>query len=224
MVKGAQSIVKVLNLLELFSQSSAELSVLEVATALKMPKPTAHRLLSALVERGYARQGRPGGPYALGPRIIALASAYNASQPISRVAYPHMEALRKKLNETVGLYVRLNNTSRVLIERLESSHPMQVVMAPGVPMPLNAGAGGRVLGIDGKAMKSGSVIVTREERIPNACGIAAPILDHDGEIVAALDVAGPLDRFTPTAVKRYSGEVARTALLISKDLGYNRRA
>ena len=39
-----------------------------------------------------------------------------------------------------------------------------------------------------------------------------------------LDVAGPLDRFTPTAVKRYSGEVARTAGLISKDLGYNSRA
>ena len=218
-VGGAQSVVKVLNLLELFIQRSAELTVAEVAAAMKIPRPTAHRLLSVLFDRGYVRQARAGGPYALGPRIIALASAYNASQPISRIALPHMEALRKKLNETVGLYVRLNKTSRILLERVESSHPMQVVMMPGVPMPLT-GAGGKALTRNPEDRRKNDVIVTREERVPNACGVAAPIFDHDGSIVASIDVSGPLDRFTRTSVLRYSREVSRTASAISRELGF----
>jgi hypothetical protein len=44
--------------------------------------------------------------------------------------------LRKAINETVGLYVRYSDNARVLIERLESSHAMQGVMTPGVPMAL----------------------------------------------------------------------------------------
>jgi DNA-binding IclR family transcriptional regulator len=217
---GAQSVVKVLNLLELFVQGSPEMTVAEVSAALKMPKPTAHRLLSVLCERGYLRQGHAGGPYGLGPRVLALSSAYSASQPISRIALPHLEVLRKKLDETVGLYVRVNNNSRILIERLQSSHAMQIVMSRGVPMPLNVGAGGRVLASDPEQARRAGVIVTREERVPNACGIAAAVFDHEGLIVAAIDVAGPLERFTPAAVKRYSAEVSRTASAISKALGY----
>jgi IclR family KDG regulon transcriptional repressor len=219
---GAQSVGKVLNLLELFINGPDEMTVAEVSAQMKIPKPTAHRLLSVLCERGYLRQQRAGGAYSLGPGVIALASAYSSSQPISKTALPHMEALLKKLDETVGLYVRVNDVSRVLIERLPSSHAMQIVMPPGIPMPLNVGAGGRVLATSTKHPPECGVIVTREERVPNACGVAAPIFDRDGLIVAAIDVAGPLERFTPSAIKRYKTEVLRTANAISKALGYVR--
>jgi DNA-binding IclR family transcriptional regulator len=61
--------------------------------------------------------------------------------------------------------------------------------------------------------------VTKEERVPNACGIAAPIFDHDGHVVAALDVAGPLERFQAAAIARYKRELLKTAATISRDLG-----
>ena len=195
------------------------MTVGEVAKAAGLPKATAHRLLAVLRERGYTRQAESGGAYALGPRITALAAAYAASQSISRAALPHMHNLRSRLNETVGLYVRFNDDSRMLIERLESSHPMQVVMPPGVPMPLGIGAGGKILACNDQAARKIGVVVTKEERIPNACGIAAPIFDHDGHVVAAIDVSGPLDRFRAPAIARYKRELLKTAAAISRDLG-----
>jgi DNA-binding IclR family transcriptional regulator len=218
-VAGAQSIARTLTVLELFTPQRTEMTVADVAKAAKLPKATAHRLLAALRERGYMRQETGGGPYSLGPRVTALAAAYAASQSISRAALPHMHALRSRLNETVGLYVRLNEDSRVLIERLESSHPMQVVMPRGVPMPLGVGAGGKVLASDDEAARRGGTIVTKEERVPNACGIAAPIFDDRGHVVGALDVSGPLDRFPAPAIVRYKRDILKTAAAISRDLG-----
>ena len=218
-VTGAQSITRMLMVLELFTPQRTEMTVADVAKAAKLPKPTAHRLLAALRERGYMRQEVRGGAYALGPRVTALAAAYSASQSISRAALPHMHALRGRLNETVGLYVRLNENARVLIERLESSHPMQVVMPRGVPMPLGVGAGGKVLACNDAAARTVGAIVTKEERIPNACGIAAPIFDHAGHVVGALDVSGPLDRFSASAITRYKRDILKTAHAISRDLG-----
>lgn len=218
-VAGAQSITRTLTILELFTPQRTEMTVADVAKAAKLPKPTAHRLLAALRERGYMRQETTGGPYALGPRITALSAAYSASQSVSRAALPHMQALRARLNETVGLYVLFNEHSRVLIERLESSHPMQVVMPRGVPMPLGVGAGGKVLACDDAKARRVGAIVTKEERIPNACGIAAPIFDHDGQVVAALDISGPLERFPAAAIVRYKRDILKAAGAISRDLG-----
>jgi DNA-binding IclR family transcriptional regulator len=130
-----------------------------------------------------------------------------------------MYALCARVNETVGLYVRSNEHSRVLIERVESSHPMQVVMPRGVAMPLGVGAGGRVLASDDASARAAGAIVTKEERVPNACGIAAAIFDHRGRVVAALDVSGPLDRFSASAIARYKRDVGKTAAAISRDLG-----
>jgi DNA-binding IclR family transcriptional regulator len=195
------------------------MTVAEVATASKLPKSTAHRLLSVLRDCGYMRQDAENGAYALGPRVATLAAAYAASQSLTRTARPHMEALRRTINETVGLYVRYSDNARVLIERLESSHAMQVVMTPGVPMPLGVGAGGRVLAFSDREARKTGVVITKEERIPNSCGIAAPIFDNAGHVIGAIDVAGPLDRFTPAALRKYEREIKKTAAAISRDLG-----
>jgi DNA-binding IclR family transcriptional regulator len=124
-----------------------------------------------------------------------------------------------RLNETVGLHVRFNENARVLIEHLESSHPMQVVMPRGVPMPLGIGAGGKVLASNDDTARRIGEVVTKEERIPNACGIPAAIFDHEGHVIGAIDVAGPLDRFGTAAIARYKREFLKTATAISRDLG-----
>lgn len=214
---GAQSVERALSLLELFTPRRSTLTIAEIASQLKIPKSSVHRLLAVLRRRGYARQLRLGGSYGLGPRTVALALAYRASHPLASAAVPHMESLRQKINETVGLYVRHNDT-RVLIERLESSHAMQVMVTPGEPMPL-AGAAGRILAMDNADARETEVAVTRGERVPNSCGIAAPIFDHEGQVVAAIDISGPVDRFHEDAIRRYSREVARTARAISATLG-----
>jgi IclR family transcriptional regulator, acetate operon repressor len=47
------------------------------------------------------------------------------------------------------------------------------------------------------AIRKAGVAFTRDELVMGASGIAAPILDNDGNIAAVLLVAGPTDRFQP---------------------------
>jgi IclR family KDG regulon transcriptional repressor len=54
-----------------------------------------------------------------------------------------------------------------------------------------------------------------------AAGVAAPIFDQQGAIVAALTISGPVQRFTPEAVARYSRAALRVAAQISHGMGYN---
>lgn len=216
---GAQSILRAISLLELFIPQKTELTVADAAAALGISRSSAHRLLNVLRQRGYIRQERRGGKYALGPRIVALAAAYRSSQLLSKVALPHMQQLLTKLNETVGLYVRQNDSARVLIERLESTHAMQVVMAAGEPMPLGIGATGRLLEMSDADARAAGIVITHGERVPNARAIAAPIFDHEGKLVGAIDVCGPIGRFPMTAVRQYAKDVRATAEAISQALG-----
>lgn len=217
---GARSVVRALRVLELFTVDRVVLTLAAVAEALDVPRPTAHRLLITLLGRGYVRQEVPGGAYALGARVLALAQAYEASEPLTRAALPAMHDLLAKTGESVALHIRQSEDTRMCLHRIESAHPMQIVIPIGQPMPLQHGAAGRVLRLPADEARRGEAIVSRGERVPNACGIAAPIVDHRGTLVAALDISGPLDRFPPAATARYRKAVMAAARRISQTLGY----
>ena len=217
---GARSVVRALRVLELFTVERSAMTNAAVAEALAVSRPTAHRLLVTLLDRGYVRQERAGGPYGLGARVLALADAYEASEPLAGAALPHMQALLAKTGQSVALHIRQGADVRMCVRRLESPHPMQIVIPVGQAMPLRAGAAGRILRLDDGEARRGKAIVSRGERVPNACGIAAPVVDHRGTLVAAIDISGPLDRFPPTVMARYEKAVSPAAKQISIALGY----
>lgn len=217
--EGAQTVARAAALLELYTPERRDLSVGEAAAALGLAKSTAHRLLATLRDCGFLRQDQRSGRYALGAKVLMLARVYNADHDVPRVARPFMQRLLGEINETVALYVR-EGSARYCIERIESSHDMRLVVRVGQRMPLERGAAGKILSMpDAEAQRAGAVI-TRAERVPNACGIAAPILDAHGHVVAALDISGPLDRFPEEQAKRYAERVAVAAGEISAVLGY----
>jgi IclR family KDG regulon transcriptional repressor len=50
--------------------------------------------------------------------------------------------------------------------------------------------------------------------------VAAPIRNGYGEVIAALSVAGPLQRLTPDSLKRFARPTVEAGLTISRRLGY----
>ena len=64
--------------------------------------------------------------------------------------------------------------------------------------------------------------VSYGEWIDDAAGVAAPILDQNGEVVAALTISGPILRFNSEKVSQYCQEVKRVAAQISESMGYGR--
>lgn len=59
-----------------------------------------------------------------------------------------------------------------------------------------------------------------QEEVPNVAGVASPLFDHAGEVVAVLTVTGPLQRFRAEARTRIAPHLLAAARQISQQLGY----
>jgi DNA-binding IclR family transcriptional regulator len=64
--------------------------------------------------------------------------------------------------------------------------------------------------------------VSVSEWIEDAAGVAAPIFNQRGEVIAALSISGPTQRFTKETIRRYGEEVKTAAARISESMGYSR--
>ena len=65
--------------------------------------------------------------------------------------------------------------------------------------------------------------VSYGEWILDASGVAAPIFDRNGEVLAALTISGPTQRFQGDVLPDYIEKVKRVARVISVGMGYRGR-
>lgn len=68
-------------------------------------------------------------------------------------------------------------------------------------------------------VRRAGVCVNVEEIVPGACGIAAPILDREGAVVAACAIGGPTDRVRPR-LGELAAHVKATAETIARRLDW----
>lgn len=69
-------------------------------------------------------------------------------------------------------------------------------------------------------IRSQGYAVSKGEWLAEASGIAAPIFDQDGEVIASLVISGPTQRFSEETIARYIPEVTRVASEVSRAMGY----
>jgi DNA-binding IclR family transcriptional regulator len=62
--------------------------------------------------------------------------------------------------------------------------------------------------------------VVHEEFEEGFSGIAAPIFDHAGQVVASLSVSGPTYRLEPGVIEGFLGPLRETARCISIEMGF----
>lgn len=144
-----------LDILESFSLAAPELSLGELAERTQLPKPTALRLLSVLVQRGYVDWLPVVERYRLGVRTFEAGSVYLQSTSIEAEAEPYMRQLADATGQTANLGI---------LDRGQVVH-IQVV-APDRPVRYWATVGKRedahVSGL-GKVLMSGLPEEEREE-------------------------------------------------------------
>ena len=108
----------------------------------RIPKATAQRLLDVLERRGYVQKER--GRYALAVGTVRLARGFLAGDNLATVAMPVLQQLTALSGETCGLYIR-QGFDRILVQRVESPHPLRHHTPIGERLPLHLGASGHVL-------------------------------------------------------------------------------
>jgi len=71
-----------------------------------------------------------------------------------------------------------------------------------------------------RIIRSQGYAVSHREWTVDASGIAAPIFNQRGKMIAALTVSGPTQRFNPEKLSRITSACTRTAKQVSSLLGY----
>ena len=94
---------RTLGVLELLSAHARGLQLYEIAESLQIPRSATHRVLAALIERGYVRQERQHGAYQLTARIASLAFTFLAGSGVTDFAQPVLDRLAAEAGELVRL-------------------------------------------------------------------------------------------------------------------------
>ncbi|UOF90858.1 IclR family transcriptional regulator [Fodinisporobacter ferrooxydans] len=239
-----RAVERALDILLCFTGTESELGLSEISKQVGLHKSTVHRLLASLESRGFIRKHPQSEKYRLGWSVLELVKHAFQSNELASIVLPEMVQLRDRINETISLYIRAGH-ERIRIQAVESHHPIRSVANIGHRFPLYIGASGKVLLAFSDDSVRQSVFlemnerfsktelekqlndiqekgfaVSIEEREPGGAAVAAPILDRHGQLIAALSVSGPVDRFHAQAVEQFSKEVIAAAEQISKMLLY----
>jgi DNA-binding IclR family transcriptional regulator len=239
-----------LAVLEVLGNAREPLPFAAIVEATKRPKGSVHRMLATLVNTGFVVQHPETAEYALTLKLWRLGIAAVRGLEIVKIALPWEERLVATTDETVHLAVLDPSGDVVYISKVESPRSIRVQTQIGQLSPswctatgrsmlaFNSSVADRVLSqplkprtaktvTDPKRIRAAlsdvaakGYAVTKSENHIEMGGIAAPIRDHTGNVIAACGVAIPAFRMDRQLIDRCIPEVVRTAEAISAELGY----
>ena len=98
------STLRCLKMLELLAEEPFELSFSELAARLDIPKASAHRLCTTLIEANLITQEPATRRYMLNSHALWIGSGYLRHSPLYRAAFFPMQELARQVPGTVQLY------------------------------------------------------------------------------------------------------------------------
>ena len=141
---GTQTLIRGLRVLEAMAHQDRPIGVGELSRLVELPKSTVQRLLRTLDQEGWAQMSsEPVTRWQLSPRMLALARLGAPSRPLREVALPHLTALGERTGETIHFSVPDRDVQLVLIERVDSVHPVRTFNAIGATTALHASSSGK---------------------------------------------------------------------------------
>jgi IclR family KDG regulon transcriptional repressor len=231
------------------SQTEDSMSIQALATQLGLTKSNAHRTLQTLAHAGYAVRDEASGNYRGTLKLFELGAKQLARLDVRPLASPTMRRLADRTEETVHLSV-LDGDTVIYIDKLDSPQPVRAYSVVGGRAPAYCVATGKallafqpedylacrvselkkftsltitdhaVLQVElGRVARSGFA-VNRGEWHETVGGVASPIFDGLGAVVAAIGISGPLERLGPKRIKALIPDVLRAGADISRAMGY----
>ena len=231
---GSGTVDKAVRVLSVLHQAKAPLALAELARALGIPKPTAHRLLASLLNASLVEQ-HADARYALGMGLVRLGLGALALDPIVRAAELELERAASELGETFFL-VKARAGRLVVLSKVEGTGMLRVAPDVGAEVPVDVTASGRLymglapelLAGNPSARRVSAALVKRAalrgydvneaEWLPGLTVIAAPILVH-GELRGCVTCAGPEVRLRGAELKKAISATRGVAQRVSRSLG-----
>ena len=124
---GVQSLSRALDLLEVMADAGEPVALSQLAADTGLPLATIHRLVRALLDRGYVRQDA-NRRYSLGPGLLRLGDA--ANRMVASWAVPQLRQLVREIGETANLAM-FDQDSVVYLAQVPSPHSMRMFTEVG---------------------------------------------------------------------------------------------
>ncbi|KAA1056720.1 IclR family transcriptional regulator [Azospirillum argentinense] len=135
---------RVLALLDAVAGAGQPMAVKDIAEKLALPKPTAHRLIAMLEERGFLARPIDGRQVTVGPKLRTLALNTLRSSLAQTPSHARLRALSLELGETCNIGV-LEGGDVVYLDRVEvEGWPLRLEFGVGSRVPLHCTAMGKL--------------------------------------------------------------------------------
>jgi len=247
--RGASVIVNAIAVLRCFSVAEPVLGVTEIAARVGMHKSTVSRILATLEQEELVERDSDSRRYRLGLGLIAVAGPLLAEMEERKVAYPVLRQLTERTKETSALMVwngRESMCVEQIASPLQVKHTaplgasyhdalsasVQVFLAlepeervramlrdgtisyPGLDEPA---AEAYILRL-AEAARRGYATNYGESSLDEV-GVASPVYDHRGNVVAAVMIPAPRYRVSPETLQALGEACLGAARRVTTRLG-----
>jgi DNA-binding IclR family transcriptional regulator len=251
---SVQSVERAAAILRLLAEEDEPTGLAQIASALGLAKGTVHGILHTLQDVGFVEQEVSGGPYRVATEVFRLGWTKHDPNELRSKALNWTDALAARTGESARVAAFVGGRAQVAHHVFRGDGGTQVLVTGSV-VPLHASALGKVLlAFDPGAVRSiakaplpaltgrtitDRLVLQRElaeirdlgwagsvgEVEPAVAGIAAPIRDRGGYVVAVVGIEGSVERVCDDRLRPRTGlvtQVMRAGRSISRELGHGR--
>ncbi|WP_227873236.1 IclR family transcriptional regulator [Brachybacterium ginsengisoli] len=246
---GVQSVERAAQVLEILARDG-RCGVGRIAQELGVHQSTASRLVAALVQHDLVERPVEGGPVQLGIGILRLAAATRPRLDLAAQGGPVCDALAERLGETVNLAVYRSGAAVNVYQAqghrtvalhnwvgdatvLHATSSGKILLAHLAEERREAVLAGSLERFTPRTLTDPAVLrmqlseageqgwaLAEEEFEEGLNAVAAEIRGAEGDVVAALSVAGPAYRLSRVRLPEIASEVQAAAAEISRRLGH----
>ncbi|MFX3622520.1 MAG: IclR family transcriptional regulator [Ectobacillus sp.] len=241
-----KTVLKSLQILNLFLDHE-QLSFQEIVQLSRLPKTSAHRMVSSLEDMGFLSRNMDG-KYELGLLFLQFGHLVAERLNIRKVALPIMRRLKEETGEAVNLVVRDDNEA-IYIEKVDTTERLRVYTQIGRRAPLYGGACPRILlaflpeqereryieqtelisyanqTITDKQVlrdvlrdcRKNGFSISHSELENDSSAIGAPIFNYESRAVAGISVVGAEIRFRN---EQYAQNLVAKVTEAARDISY----
>ncbi len=225
----SQTLARGLRLLDLIANGNEGVPVRDLVAKMGLPRTIVQRLLNTLEAEGYLERHPSQSGYRLAIKLWSLGCNAIHRLGVREIARPYLEELSRRTNEVAKLGV-LDGDDVVYVDKAECERAVRAYVPIGGRAPAHSVATGKAIlayrpetdvpSAEFKQIRKRGFAVNSGEWEEGVGGIAAPVFDERGEVVASIGVVLPSSRFASLKLAEMGGIVAATAAEISRKLGY----
>ena len=250
--KLLSSVKNAIKILRSFKMDHPQKGVRELAAELGLGKSSVQRILATLASEGLVQKNTDTNKYELGLSVVELSSIVLGNIDLHTETIPILTSLANKCGETSHIAILEENHIVYLCKvESKNSHKLQTHLgfhanahctSSGKLLLAHRGSyfvdlvtqnglnsftphtitDPEVLRQELNTIRKQGYSVSVEEFTLGVTSVSAPVRDHTGKVIAAINLVGPSSRFSKQRIHYFTSELIRSGDLVSERLGYRK--